>query len=107
MKRATGSKEYTISFMKSDRSSDSCFEYAEFTGDHFPARHFRTMIRILFERAAENIEYQDIRAIVCCDGFISFIVKCKTIVDGSRIWANLSIDNDGEEKHFRTMVIAD
>lgn len=101
-------KKYNVTFISTDRNgiTDHLVEEISFTDRFFSRERFQSVVGGLFFWAAQSIEYKDIRAIVTCDDFITFIIHCKTTVDGSTIWADLSIDNGGEAKHYRRMTIA-
>lgn len=99
-------KKYKVTLISEKGCRDHFVEEMRFTDEYFSRERFQSVVDSLFFWATQSIEYKDIRAIVTCDDFITFIIHCKTTVDGSTIWADLSIDNDGEAKHYRRMTIA-
>ena len=99
-------KKYKVTLISEEGCVDYFVEEMRFTDEYFSRERFQSVVGSLFFWAAQSIEYKDIRAIVTCDDFITFIVHCVTTVDGSTIWADLSIDNGEEAKHYRRMTIA-
>lgn len=108
MKREKNMKKYKVTFIYTDRydGTDHVIEEIRFEDEFFSRNRFQPVITNLFFWASQGIKYQNIRAIVTCDDFVTFIVNCMTTVDGSTIWADLSIDNDGEARDYRRMCIA-
>lgn len=103
-------KMYTVDFENVTRGQlkDRHLQAFEFSGNCFPREHFSNIIRDLFWHAAQSIDFKHLRAIAKCDGEEIFTVKCDTTVDGSRIWADISMAKPHDRfRYIRTMCIAE
>ena len=101
-------KKYTVDFENRTRRQPRFIEAWEYTGPFFPREHFENIIRVLFYNAASGCDFDHLIARVKCEGSDVFSVKSDTTVDGSRIWATITMAKPHDHfRYLRTMVIAD